>query len=90
MVVARRTSITFRAWAFTSGVPSISMRRKTIPVFSGAGSIRILTLTPVCKAIPLTETLFPMVFCISMNDPLFLRYYSISLALLGVFCKFFP
>ena len=62
IVVARRTSITFPATAWTSGFPGMSIRRKTIPVFSAAGRIRRFARTPVCSVIPDTQTSFLTVF----------------------------
>ena len=48
---------------FTSGLPYMFLRLKTIPVFTGAGFSVSVTSAAECKAVPLIEASLRIVRC---------------------------
>jgi hypothetical protein len=80
IVVPRDVSVTYSHKAGTEGIPSISTRRKTIPVLSSAGITVILTCTPVCRPLPSNEIGEARVLCfvaITYNFSLLLTIFVI-------------
>jgi hypothetical protein len=53
-VVPSSVPTTYWTWAGTGSLPARSVRRKTIPVFTGAGSTLTRTGAPVCSPTPST------------------------------------
>ena len=76
-VVLRSNSVTISETGRISGLPMMSVRRKTTPVLGAPGLIVRVTSWPVCKALPLTEASLPMVRC-------FIPIFSYSQALYSV------
>jgi UDP-3-O-[3-hydroxymyristoyl] N-acetylglucosamine deacetylase len=53
--------------ARTSGAPSRSVRRKTMPLFTGAGPRVMRTFSPVCRPTPVARIVFFSVRCLNIK-----------------------
>ena len=65
-VVPSVVSPTFSARAWMSTGSSRSVRRKVMPLFTGAGRSTISTFLPVCRPTPVARIEFFRVRCLSM------------------------